>query len=163
MTLALDLTVAAPAPWRRRAACGGYPVAWWFSDHARPVAAAICAGCGVQSECDADADVHGDEGMRAQRVHVAAEVPCDGCGEPLGVVELAAGDTCCGPRCAEVAEAAAFDRLGHGTVRCYNAGCHCGLCRGAVARSKRASRARRNNTTSDDGPAYGAGPERGEQ
>lgn len=161
--MTLQLTLATPVtvtPWRDRAACAGHPTGWWFADPGTleaGTAEAICASCAVRNECDADADRHGDGGFRAWRTRNPAPILCDGCRQPLGVVELAAGDLHCGPTCAEAGQETEWQRKGHGRISTYNGGCRCSDCRGAARDSRRRSRARLN-TTSDVGPAYGAGP-----
>jgi Transcription factor WhiB len=49
--------IANPPSWHHRAACRGWPVAWWFPESSCPNgreaqrARRICAGCPVQLEC----------------------------------------------------------------------------------------------------------------
>lgn len=160
MTLQLALAAAPVAPWRGRAACAGHPVDWWFVDPGTleaGTAEAICASCAVRNECDADADRHGDGGFRAWRTRNPAPILCDGCRQPLGVVELAGGGTVCGPACAETEADTKWRRSGHGRISTYNKGCRCRDCTDAARDAKRASRARRN-TTSSAGPGYVPGP-----
>ncbi len=165
--MTLQLALATPVTitsWRDRAACAGHPTGWWFVDPGTleaGTAEAICASCAVRNECDADADRHGDGGFRAWRTRNPAPILCDGCRQPLGVVELAGGGTVCDSICAEAAHHRRWDAMGHGRVATYNAGCPCDGCRTAARDTKRASRARRN-TTSSEGPGYGPRTE-GEQ
>ncbi len=125
--------------WRKKAACAGWPTAWWFagdSDPNRAKALAICKRCPVKAECRMDAIRNGDSGIRGGAG-----------GRAQGVCAYCGGEFYGGPRrkfCGVDCRDLALDRdplavCGGGR---YSAGCRCRACMTRERDRQRAYRAR---------------------